>query len=115
MHVVQNCDIDIMEGLAVADPPEPQTHCFLVEGIGGCRFYFLLNLQLKWNVKKQSAHGMCTFNESNVTKIMNLQHIKNKYWPWAHTKSGFDVLGVAKKLAKYVVHSLKRKKVYINF
>jgi hypothetical protein len=40
-------DNDILEGLAVADPPEPLTYYFLIEGIGGCRSYFLLNLQLK--------------------------------------------------------------------
>jgi hypothetical protein len=30
-------------------PSNPKIHCFLVGGIGGYRFYFLLNLQLKWN------------------------------------------------------------------
>jgi hypothetical protein len=43
--MVQNYDGDILEGLAVADPPKLKTHCFLVGGIDGCRFYFLLNLQ----------------------------------------------------------------------
>jgi hypothetical protein len=46
--MVQNCDNDILEGLAIANPPcKPKIHCFLVGGTGGYTFYFLLNLQLK--------------------------------------------------------------------
>jgi hypothetical protein len=47
--MVQNCDNDILEGLATANPSKPKIHCFLVGGTGGYKFYFLLNLQLKWN------------------------------------------------------------------
>ena len=36
---------------------------------------------------------------------MNLQFILNKNSPQAHMESEFDVLGVARKLMKYVVHS----------
>jgi hypothetical protein len=45
--MVQSCDNDILEGLAIANPFKPKIHCFLVGGIGGYSFYFLLNLQLK--------------------------------------------------------------------
>jgi hypothetical protein len=45
--MVQSCDNDILEGLATANPFKPKIHCFLVGGIGGYSFYFLLNLQLK--------------------------------------------------------------------
>ena len=49
--MIQNCDNDILEGLAVAEtPPQTLNPLFLVGGIGSCRFYFLLNLQLKWNI-----------------------------------------------------------------
>jgi hypothetical protein len=33
----------------------------------------------------------------------------NKNLPWAHTESELDVLGVHRKLVKYVVHLSKRK------
>jgi hypothetical protein len=39
---------------------------------------------------------------------MNLISILNKTSPWAHTESGLDVLGVPRKLVKYVVHLPKR-------
>jgi hypothetical protein len=45
--MVQSCDNDILEGLAVANPLKPKIHCFLVGRTGGYSFYFLLNLQLK--------------------------------------------------------------------
>jgi hypothetical protein len=45
--MVKNYDNDILEGLAVANPIKPKIHCFLVEGTGGYRFYFFLNIQLK--------------------------------------------------------------------
>jgi hypothetical protein len=47
VHMVQNYDNDSLEGSAVADPSKPQIHFLLVEGTGGCRSYFILNLQLK--------------------------------------------------------------------
>jgi hypothetical protein len=40
---------------------------------------------------------------------MSLIPIFNKNSPRAHTESELDVLGVHGKLAKYVVHSSKRK------
>jgi hypothetical protein len=40
---------------------------------------------------------------------MNLQRVLNKNSPWAHTEYEVDVLGIAKKLVKYVVHLPKRK------
>ena len=48
--MVQNCDNDILEGLAVANPLKSKIHCFLIEGTTNYSFYFLLKLQLKWNV-----------------------------------------------------------------
>jgi hypothetical protein len=42
----------------------------------------------------------------NIRK-MNLQPILNKNSPQAYAKLGFDMLGVAKKLVKYVVHLFK--------
>jgi hypothetical protein len=43
------------------------------------------------------------------TRKMNLIPVLNKTSPWAHTESELGVLGVHKKLAKYVVHLSKRK------
>jgi hypothetical protein len=40
---------------------------------------------------------------------MNLKPILNKTSPQVHMESKFDVLDVAEKLVKYVVHSSKRK------
>jgi hypothetical protein len=41
---------------------------------------------------------------------MNLNTILNKTLQRAHMKSEFDVLGVPRKLVKYVVYLSKRKK-----
>jgi hypothetical protein len=49
MHVVQNYNNDILEGLAITDLPKSYILYFLVEKIGGCRSYFFLNL-LEYNV-----------------------------------------------------------------
>jgi hypothetical protein len=35
------------KGWRLPTPLKPKIHCFLVGGIGGYNFYFLLNLQLK--------------------------------------------------------------------
>jgi hypothetical protein len=43
------------------------------------------------------------------TGIMSLIPVFNKNSPPAHTESELDVLGVHRKLVKYVVHSFKRK------
>jgi hypothetical protein len=40
---------------------------------------------------------------------MNLIPVLNKTSPRAHTKSKLDVLGVPRKLVKYIVHLFKRK------
>jgi hypothetical protein len=42
---------------------------------------------------------------------MNLIPVFNKNLPWAHTESELDVLGVHRKLVKYVVRLSKRKKI----
>jgi hypothetical protein len=44
----------------------------------------------------------------NIGK-MSLILVYNKTSPWAHIESKLDVLGVHKKLVKYVIHSFKRK------
>jgi hypothetical protein len=48
---------------------------------------------------------------SKNTGKMNLKPVLNKASPWAHMESELDVLGVPRKLVKYVVHSSKRKKL----
>jgi hypothetical protein len=41
--------------------------------------------------------------------------VLNKTSPQAHTESELDVLGVPKKLVKYVVHSFKRERMKKNY
>jgi hypothetical protein len=53
-------------------------------------------------------------SSSKNTRKMNLKLILNKTSPQAHMELEFDVLGVPRKLVKYVVHFLKRK-IEINF
>jgi hypothetical protein len=55
-----------------------------------------------------SHMAACSSSSLNTGK-MNLKLVLNKTSPRAHTKSEFEVLGVLKKLVKYVVHSSKRK------
>jgi hypothetical protein len=50
----------------------------------------------------------CRSSSKNTGK-MNLIPVLNKPSPQAHTESELDMLGVHGKLAKYVVHSSKRK------
>jgi hypothetical protein len=50
----------------------------------------------------------CRSSSKNTGK-MNLIHVLNKSSPHAKTESELGVLGVHGKLAKYVVHSSKRK------
>jgi hypothetical protein len=50
----------------------------------------------------------CSSSLENTRK-MRLIPVFNKILPWAHTKLELDVLGVHKKLVKYVVHLSKRK------
>jgi hypothetical protein len=50
----------------------------------------------------------CSSSSENIGK-MNLKPVLNKTSPHVHSESEFDMLGVAGKLVKYVVHSSKRK------
>jgi hypothetical protein len=50
----------------------------------------------------------CRSSSKNTTKI-SLIPILNKTSPQAHMELELDVLGVPKKLVKYVVNSFKRK------
>jgi hypothetical protein len=55
-----------------------------------------------------SFSHVVAYRSSSKNKIkMKIQPILYKNLPWAHMELGFDVLGVAKKLVKYVVHLLK--------
>jgi hypothetical protein len=56
----------------------------------------------------------CRSSSKNTGK-MNLIPVLNKPSPRAHTESELGVLGVHGKLAKYVVHSSKRKKLKKNY
>jgi hypothetical protein len=47
-------------------------------------------------------------SSENIGKI-HLIPIFNKTSPWAHMELELGVLGVPRKLAKYLVHSSKRK------
>jgi hypothetical protein len=55
-----------------------------------------------------SHMAACRSSLENTGK-MSLIHVFNKNSPQAHTESELGVLGVHGKLAKYVVHSSKRK------
>jgi hypothetical protein len=46
-----------------------------------------------------------------MTGKLNLLSILNKTSPQAHTELELDMLGVPRKLVKYVVHLSKRKKI----
>ena len=46
---------------------------------------------------------------SKNTRKLNIYPTLNKTSPWAHIESKFDILGVARKLVKYVVCSSKIK------
>jgi hypothetical protein len=50
----------------------------------------------------------CRSSSKNIGK-MNLKPVLKKTSPRAHMESELDMLGVPKKLVKYVVHSFKRK------
>jgi hypothetical protein len=54
---------------------------------------------------------MVAHRSSLTYRKMDLIHVFNKTSPRAHTELELDVLGVPKKLVKYVVHSSKRKKI----
>jgi hypothetical protein len=50
-------------------------------------------------------------SSSKNTRKMDLQSILNKNSPWAHIELEFDVVGVARKLPKCVVHSSNKRKI----
>jgi hypothetical protein len=50
----------------------------------------------------------CRSSSKNIGK-MKLILVFNKNLPQGHIKSEFDMLGVYRKLVKYVVHLSKRK------
>jgi hypothetical protein len=55
------------------------------------------------------SHMVACRSSSENTGKMSLIPIFNKNFPRAHIESEFDVLGVHRKLVKYVVHSSRRK------
>jgi hypothetical protein len=55
------------------------------------------------------SHMAACRSSSENTRKMSLIPVFNKNSPWAHTVPELGVLGVHGKLAKYVIHSSKRK------
>jgi hypothetical protein len=55
------------------------------------------------------SHMAACRSSSKNTEKMSLIPVFNKNLPRAHTESELDVLGVHRKLAKYVVHLSQRK------
>jgi hypothetical protein len=55
------------------------------------------------------SHMAACRSSSENTGKMSLIPVFNKNSPQAHTESELDMLGVYRKLVKYVVHSSKRK------
>jgi hypothetical protein len=55
-----------------------------------------------------SHMAACRNSLENIGKMSSIP-VFNKNSPWAHTELELDVLGVHKKLMKYVVHWSKRK------
>jgi hypothetical protein len=78
-------------------------------------FIFVVQtLQKKWNKirMKQLASGKHMENDCFPRTLkfeMNVLHVLNKILPPAHIESELDVLGVPRKLVKYIVHSFNRK------
>jgi hypothetical protein len=56
------------------------------------------------------SHIAACRSSSENTRKMSLIPVFNKNLPRTHTVLELDVLGVYRKLMKYVVHSSKRKK-----
>jgi hypothetical protein len=50
----------------------------------------------------------CRSSLENIGKMIRTP-VLNKTSPWAHTELELDMLGVPRKLVKYVVHLSKRK------
>jgi hypothetical protein len=48
-------------------------------------------------------------SSSKNTRKMSLIPVFNKTSPWVHTELELDMLGVDRKLVKYVVHLFRRK------
>jgi hypothetical protein len=69
--------------------------------------YFFENSALQ-PLGSSSHMAACRSSLENSWK-MSLILVFNKNSPWAHTELELDVLGVHRKLVKYVVHSSKRK------
>ena len=55
------------------------------------------------------CHMVAYRSSSKKIRKLNLIPVLNKNSPQAHMESELNVLGVHKKLVKYVVHSSKRK------
>jgi hypothetical protein len=79
--MVQNCDNDILEPLAVANPPQIQNPSFLSWRDWRVLILFasIRIIEVKCSlideyVKKQSAHGTSTFNGSNVESGKTKSH-----------------------------------------
>ena len=54
-----------------------------------------------------SNMAICWSSSKNIGKINQIS-ILNKTSPWAHIDSELDMLGIPRKLVKYVIHSPKR-------
>jgi hypothetical protein len=75
-----------------------------------------LNGQSKLFFENHALHPLGSFNHMVAcrsslenTRKMSLIPVFIKNLPRAHTESELDVLGIHKKLVKYLVHSSKRK------
>jgi hypothetical protein len=64
--MVQNCDNDILDGLAVANLPQTQNPLFLSWKDWRLSLLFPSKPLIDEYVKKPSAHGTSTFNGSSV-------------------------------------------------
>jgi hypothetical protein len=62
------------------------------------------------------SHVVACRSSLKNAKKMNLQLIWNKNSPWAHIELEIDVLGVAEKLIKYVIHWSQKnlKNIYLS-
>jgi hypothetical protein len=73
----------------------------------GKTIFFLITLP--FSHMSNFIHMAACRSSSKNTRKMNVKPILNKTSPRAHTELEFDVLGVPRKLVKYVVHLLKKK------
>jgi hypothetical protein len=83
-----------------------------IEKSGKPRFYGqnkMLSLHPALQPLGSFSHmATCRSSSKNIRK-MSLILVFNKNSPWAHTQLELDVLGIHRKLVKYIVHSSKRK------